>query len=349
MKKINWGILSTASIGVENVIPAMQKGEYSKVQAIASRDMEKAKNIASKLNIQKSYGSYQELINDKEIEAVYIPLPNHMHVDWTINSLEAGKHVLCEKPISMDAAEAQKLLKVSSEYPNLKVMEAFMYRFHPQWQKAKQIVSSGKIGDLKNIQSFFSYFDDDPASIGNKVELGGGGLMDIGCYNISLSRFLFDREPERVFGVFDYDPRFNVDRHASAILDFGKGTSTFTCSTQLSEYQHVNILGTRGKVQIQAPFIASPDKKCKIWHQTESEVEEIIFDPCDQYSIQGDLFSRAILNDIDVPTPLEDAMANMIVIEAIKKSAASGKWQHVGAPHAGPGPWLNYYSQKGPM
>jgi predicted dehydrogenase len=191
MRKITWGIMSTASIGVEKVIPAMQMGDYSKVQAIASRDMEKAKRIAMNLNIQKSYGSYQELLNDKEIEAVYIPLPNHMHVDWTIKALEAGKHVLCEKPISMDAAEAQKLLIASSDYPNLKVMEAFMYRFHPQWQKVKEIVYSGKIGVLKSIQSFFSYFDDDPASIGNNAELGGGGLMDIGCYNISLSRFLF--------------------------------------------------------------------------------------------------------------------------------------------------------------
>jgi predicted dehydrogenase len=229
----------------------------------------------------------------------------------------------------MDAAEAQKLLRASSDYPKLKVMEAFMYRFHPQWQKTKQIVHSGKIGELKSIQSFFSYYDDDPASIGNKVEYGGGGLMDIGCYNISLSRFLFDREPERVFGVLELDHRFNVDRHASAILDFGKGTSTFTCSTQLSEYQHVNILGTRGRVEIEAPFIAPPDKACKIWLQTESEVEEIIFDRCDQYSIQGDLFSLAILNNSPVPTPLEDSVANMKVIEVIKESAASGYWHKV--------------------
>ena len=326
MKKITWGVLSTAFIAVEKVIPAMQKGEYSEVKAIASRNIEKAKKIASKLNIQKFYGSYQELLNNKEIEAVYIPLPNHMHVDWTIKSLEAGKHVLCEKPISMDAPEAQKLLRVSSDYPNLKVMEAFMYRFHPQWQKAKQIVRSGKIGELKSIQSFFSYFDDDPASIGNKVELGGGSLMDIGCYNISLSRFLFEREPERVFGVLEYDPRFNVDRYASAILDFGNGTSTFTCATQLSEYQHVNIFGTRGRVEIETPFIAPPDIACKIWHQIESEVKEMIFDHCDQYSIQGDLFSRAILNNSPVPTPLEDSVANMKVIEAIKKSATSGYW-----------------------
>ncbi len=329
MKQITWGVLSTASIAVEKVIPAMQKGEYSEVKAIASRNIEKAKKIASKLNIQKFYGSYQELLNDKEIEAVYIPLPNHMHVDWTIKSLEAGKHVLCEKPISMDATEAQKLLRVSSDYPNLKVMEAFMYRFHPQWQKTKQIVRSGKIGDLKSIQSFFSYFDDDPASIGNKVELGGGSLMDIGCYNISLSRFLFEREPERVLGVLEYDPRFNVDRHASAILDFGDEISTFTCATQLSEYQHVNIFGTRGRVEIETPFIAPPDIACKIWHQTESEVKEIIFDRCDQYSIQGDLFSRTIQNNIPVPTPLEDSVANMKVIEAIKKSAVSGYWVKV--------------------
>ena len=203
MKRIRWGVLSTARIGTETVIPAMQLGEYCTVAAIASRQLEKAQAAARKLDIKKAYGSYEELLSDPDIDAVYIPLPNHLHVPWTIKALNAGKHVLCEKPIGLSAAEAQKLLSVARKFPRLKVMEAFMYRHHPQWQWAKQKVNEGKIGEVRTIQSFFSYYNNDPDNIRNKADIGGGGLMDIGCYCISLSRFIFGAEPWRVCGIME--------------------------------------------------------------------------------------------------------------------------------------------------
>jgi len=326
MRKIRWGILSTANIGTEKVIPAMQLGEYCEVVGIASRNLEKAQAAAKRLGIPKTYGSYEDLLADPEIEAIYNPLPNPQHVPWSIKALEAGKHVLCEKPIAMSSSEAEELLAAAKKHSELKIMEAFMYRHHPQWELVKQLVLDGKIGELRTIQSVFSYYNVDPNNIRNIAELGGGGLMDIGCYNISLSRFIFDAEPERVSGIIEYDPKFKTDRLASGVLDFGRGTSTFTCGTQLSPFQRVNIFGTEGRIEIEIPFTPPPDKPCKIWHQRGDKIEEIQFDICDQYTIQGDLFSQAVLNNTEVPTPLEDAVANMRVIEALIDSAASGRW-----------------------
>jgi predicted dehydrogenase len=326
MSKVRWGILSTAYIGVEKVIPAMQQGEYCQTTAIASRSLDRAKAAAEQLGIPKAYGSYEELLADPQVDAVYNPLPNHLHVPWSIKAIEAGKHVLCEKPIGLTSDEGQKLVDAARAHPELKVMEAFMYRHHPQWQRAKQLASEGQIGELRTIQTFFSYFLLDRDNIRNKADIGGGGLMDIGCYCISLSRFIFDAEPERVCGIVEYDPGMEIDRLASAIMDFGRGTSTFTCSTQLEPYQRVNILGTEGRVEIEIPFNAPPDRPCKMWHQRGEKIEEIVFDICNQYTIQGDLFSQAVLNDTEVPTPLEDAVANMKVIEAIVQSGKSGTW-----------------------
>jgi len=327
MSKVSWGILSTARIGVAKVIPALQKGRLCTVTALASRDLAKAQAAARKLRIPQAHGSYEALLADPEIDAVYNPLPNHLHVDWSIKALEAGKHVLCEKPLGLDVADAQRLLDAAARYPHLKVMEAFMYRHHPQWVKARQLVAEGGVGQLRSIQSFFSYYNADPANIRSRPEMGGGGLMDIGCYCISLSRFIFDAEPQRVFGIVEYDPALKVDRLASGILDFGTGTGTFTCATQLSPYQRVNIFGTKGRVEIEVPFNAPPKKRCKIWHQRGPDVQEMRLPRCDQYTIQGDLFARAILDDTAVPTPLTDAVANMKVIEAVFASAKSGAWQ----------------------
>lgn len=319
--KIRWGILSTAIIGREQVIPAMQNGEFCQVMAISSRSIEKAEKTANELGIPKAYGSYEELLSDPEIDAIYNPLPNHLHVPWSIKALEAGKHVLCEKPIALSSAEARKLVDASKKYPHLKVMEAFMYRHHPQWREAKKLVQDGKIGRLRTIHSFFSFFEDDPNSICNQADIGGGGLMDIGCYSISLSRFLFEREPKRVLGIMDYDPNFKTDRLTSGIMDFEDGTSTFTCATQLFSYQRVNIFGTAGKIEIEIPFNPPTDKPTRIWLETDSGKKEISFAACNHYTIQGDLFSQAILNDSQVPTPLEDAVANMQVLEAIRENA----------------------------
>jgi predicted dehydrogenase len=324
--KVRWGVLSTANIGVKKVIPGMVKGEHCEMVGIASRDLGKARVVAAELGFAKAYGSYEELLADAEIQAVYIPLPNHLHVPWSIRALEAGKHVLCEKPIGLSSAEAEELLAASTRYPHLKVMEAFMYRHHPQWQRAKQLARGGAIGDLRTIQSFFSYYNDDPANIRNMAGIGGGGLMDIGCYCISLSRFLFDAEPQRVMGILEYDPLFKTDRLASGVMDFGIGTATWTCSTQLAGYQRVSILGTEGRVEIEIPFNPPPDRPCRIWHQRGARLAEILFDAVDQYAIQGDLFSLAVLNGTAVPTPLGDAVANMKAIEAVARSAKLGTW-----------------------
>jgi predicted dehydrogenase len=326
MSRVNWGILGTARIATEKVIPAMQSGKYCQVTAIASRTHDRAQAAAGKLGIGKTYGSYEDLLADPEIDAVYIPLPNHMHVPWSIKALEANKHVLCEKPIGLSSEEARALMDVAKRHPHLKAMEAFMYRHHPQWQRARQLVTEGGIGELRNIQTFFSYYNADPGNIRNQAQLGGGGLMDIGCYPVSLSRFIFGTEPQKAFAIVEYDPQFNTDRLASAILDFGSGTSTFTCSTQLVRYQRVNILGTEGRVEIEIPFNVPPDRPSRIWHQNEMEIEEIVLESCNQYTIQGDAFSQAILNDTEVPTPLEDAVANMKVLEALVRSGNDGIW-----------------------
>jgi predicted dehydrogenase len=326
MKKVRWGVLSTANIATSKVIPAMQQGTYGEIAAIASRNPEKARAVAAQLGIPKAYGSYEDLLADADIDAIYNPLPNSLHVPWSIKVLQAGKHVLCEKPIAPTAVEGQMLVDAARQYPHLKVMEAFMYRFHPQWQRARQLVLEGNIGELRTIQSFFSYYLTDPNNIRNRSDFGGGSMLDIGCYPISLARFIFGAEPGRVFGIVEYDPRFKTDRLASGILDFGRGTSTFTCATQLSPYQRVNIFGTEGQVEIEIPFNAPADEPCTIWYQHGDKIEEIQFEVCNQYTIQGDAFSRAILNNQDVPTPIEDAVANMKVIEAIFHSARSGIW-----------------------
>ena len=331
MNKIRWGILSTAKIGREKVIPATQASETGVVTAIASRELSNATAIAKQLGIEKAYGSYEELLADPEIDAIYNPLPNHLHVPWTLRAMAAGKHVLCEKPIALSSAEAEQLVEAAESHPELKVMEAFMYRFHPQWQTARQLVRDGRIGELRTIHTSFSYFNDDPKNYRNHLEMGGGGLMDIGCYPISLSRFIFGAEPARVLGEVHFDSDFGVDTLSSAVLEFESGTSTFTCSTQLAPYQRVNIFGTTGRIEIEIPFNAPPDRPCRLWlqigGQSDMKIEEILFDVCDQYTLQADAFGRAILDDTPVPTPLADAVANMRVIERILASAETSSWQ----------------------
>jgi predicted dehydrogenase len=326
MEKVRWGVLSTANIGVEKVIPALKHGQLCEVAGIASRSREAAQETATRLGVPKVYGSYEELLADPEIDAIYNPLPNHLHVPWSIKALEAGKHILCEKPLAPTLAEAQRLADAARQYPRLKVMEAFMYRFHPQWQRALAIAREGRLGNLRTVQTFFSYFLDDPDNIRNQREAGGGALLDIGCYAISVPRFLFGAEPTRVVGVIEEDPRFETDRLVSGTLEFAQGTATFTCGTQLAPHQRVTIVGTRGLLEIEIPFNAPPDRACRIWLQTDAGREEIPLPAADQYTLQGDAFARAILDDTPVPTPLADGLANLRVIEAIRASARSGGW-----------------------
>jgi len=325
MSKIRWGVISTANIGIGKVIPAMQQGKYTDVTAISSRNLNSAKAAADKLRIPKAYGSYEELLQDKDIDAIYIPLPNHLHVEWLIKSLQAGKHVLCEKPITMNYKDAIDLYNDVQKFPHLKVMEAFMYRYHPHIQHTKKLVQDGAIGDIRNMHSVFNYYNDDPDNIRNMADIGGGGLLDIGCYCISISRFMFAEEPLRVSGVVDFDPNFKTDRLASAVMEFKKGTATFSCSTQMADHKHTLIFGTKGKLELLNPFSTQADEKALITKTVDfDKVEEIEFEPVDQYTLQGDYFSKAILDNSEVPTPFEDAIANMKVIDAVFKSARKG-------------------------
>ena len=329
MSKVRWGVLSTAKIGTVKVIPGMQKSTSCDMVGIASRSLENAQAAADKLGMRKAYGSYEALLEDPEIDAVYIPLPNHMHVPWAVKAIQAGKHVLCEKPIGLNVEEARRLQEIADSHPNLKVMEAFMYRHHPQWLKAREIVREGGIGTPVTIQSFFSYFNNNPSDIRNNAEWGGGGIMDIGCYPISVSRFILEGEPEKVIASVTRDPEFKTDVVASCMIDFGGLITTCTCGTKLAPYQSVHIHGTEGRVELQIPFNAPPDRPCILWHQKGEEITEIEIPTADQYTCQGDLMSQAILNDTEVPTPIADAVANMEVIEAIFRSERSGRWEAV--------------------
>lgn len=330
MEKVRWGVMGTAKIARQYVIPAIQQSQFGTVTAIASRDLSRAKTMAEEFGIANAYGSYQALLADSDVQAIYIPLPNHLHVPWSIRSLKAGKHVLCEKPIGLSVAEAEQLAGAAAAHPELKLMEAFMYRFHPQWQTARQLVRDGRIGRLRTIQTFFCYYNTDLKNIRNQRDMGGGALMDIGCYPISMARYLFDEEPSRVLGHVERDPQTEIDRLTSAVLEFFQGTATFTCSTQLAPYQRTHIFGTDGRIEIEIPVNAPADRPCLVWvqrgQQADGPTEELRFDVCDQYLLQSDAFCSAILNDEPVPTPIPDAVANMRVIERVFTSAETGAW-----------------------
>jgi predicted dehydrogenase len=321
-RKIRWGVLGAAKIGLTKVIPAIQKGSLCEVTAIASRDIAKSKDAAEKLGIPKAYGSYEELLADADVDAIYNPLPNHLHVPWTALSAEAGKHVLCEKPIAMNAPEAEQLVAVAKR-TGRKIGEAFMVRVHPQWLRAREIVGSGEIGELRVVTGFFSYNNRDAKNIRNIPEFGGGGIMDIGCYPITTTRFLFGEEPSRVVALLERDPEMGTDRLASVVMDFPSGQSTFTCSTQLHPYQKMLAFGTKGRIELEIPFNTPPDKPSRIYVGDREEQ----FDACDQYTLQGDAFSQAILEDGPVPVPLEDSIRNMAVIDAVFRSGKSGAWE----------------------
>ena len=333
-QKVKWGVLGAAKIAVEKVIPAMQNGELAEVCGIASRDLHKAEGAARKLGIEKALGSYEQLLEDPEIEAVYNPLPNHLHVLWSIRAAEAGKHVLCEKPLALSAIEAKKLI-AARDRTGVQIEEAFMVRTHPQWIKVKQLVESGSLGEVRAIQGFFSYYNRDPENVRNVPEWGGGGIMDIGCYPIVTSRFVLGREPERVFAVLENDPEFRVDRLASGILDYGDIQSSFACSTQLVAHQRMLFLGTEKKVEVEIPFNAPPDRPCRLFVSSGDlfgeDVETIELPICNQYTIQGELFSACVRGERTPPMTLEDSVRNMAVIDALFRSAESGRWESPGA------------------
>ncbi|MBN2736161.1 MAG: Gfo/Idh/MocA family oxidoreductase [Spirochaetales bacterium] len=326
MEKINWGFISTAKIGLEKVGPALKKSRLGQFEAIASRSMSNARKAAEALNVPRIYGSYEDLLADKSIQAVYIPLPNHLHAEWTHKALLAGKHVLCEKPLTPDLEQTKAFVNMTAQFPALKVMEAFMYRFHPQWEKAKNWISQGKIGELRTIHSDFCYFNTDPENIRNIRDFGGGGLLDIGCYCISVARFIFEKEPVRVSGTIDFDPVFKTDRLASGILDFQGATATFTCSTQLPNRQSLFIHGTEATIEIPMPFNPAPELNAQINLIVNGNIVDKTFALADQYTLECDSFSKSIIDDSPVATPLTDALNNAAIIDAIFRSSETGKW-----------------------
>jgi predicted dehydrogenase len=323
MRDLRWGIISTADIGITKVIPALQHTEHCEVVAIASRDGAKAEAAASRLGIPTAYGTYEELLAAVDVDAVYIPLPNDMHAEWTIRAANAGKHVLCEKPLAVGVAQAEEMAMACAA-AGVKLAEAFMYRLHPTWVETVRMVRDGVIGRLQAVQSFFSFYNDDPSDIRNRLEHGGGAILDIGCYSINLSRMLFDSEPTMIKASVHRDPDMGIDTVSSVLLGFpGGGQSTFTCSIRAESYQRVHIFGTTGRIEIEIPFNIPPDRETRVFVTSGGDppvtpaTETILFEPCDQYSIQASAFTKAVLEDTEVPLPVADSIANLRVIEAI--------------------------------
>jgi predicted dehydrogenase len=330
--KVKWGVLSTAKIGWEKVIPAMQRGQHSEVVAIASRSLDQARAVADRLGIAKAYGSYEALLADPEIEVIYNPLPNNMHMEWTLAAARAGKHVLCEKPFAMDAAQALTLREVASQ---VHIMEAFMVRFHPQWLRARALLRSGALGELRVVQAFFSYFNRQADNIRNLPGAGGGALYDIGCYAIVAGRFFFEAEPQRVVGLFECDPEFKTDRLVSALVDFGGGRRLdFTVATQTTPYQRLHLVGTQQRLEIEIPFNAPQGQSTRIYLDNgkvlggrAAVLEELA--ESDQYTLQGDAFSQVVRGALQLPYGLDDAVCNMRVIDALFRSELSQAWEPV--------------------
>ncbi len=329
MKKVAWGILSTAKIGREKIIPALQASRYCDVQAIASRSLARAQETATAMGIARAYGSYEELFADPAIEAVYNPLPNDMHVALSLQAARAGKHVLCEKPLALDALQAAQLRELASR---VHIMEAFMVRFHPQWLRVRALLQAGELGPVRSIQSYFSYYNRAPANIRNRLDQGGGALYDIGCYAVASARFLFQAEPLRAVALVDRDAQFQTDRMLSALLDFGDGRRLdFTVSTQCVPYQRVVVCGERKRIELRIPFNAPLDGPTDIIIDDGSAldgasgVRETIA-ACNQYGLQGDVFSQAVRGEIALPYGIDDAIHNMRVIDALFASEKAAGW-----------------------
>ena len=331
MEPVRWGVLGVADIAVKRVIPAIQRSGSSEIIAIASRTADRAREAARTLGIPRSYGSYEALLDDPEIEAVYNPLPNHLHVPWTVRAAEAGKHVLCEKPIACSAREARELLPVRDR-TGMEIGEAFMVRTHPRWHAVRELVAAGRIGDLKLVLGHFSYYRRDPQDIRSRVDWGGGVLLDVGCYPTTLSRWLFGDEPDEVVGVLERDPEMGIDRLVSALLRFPSGQASFTCGGQLVPYQRTQLLGTEGRIEVEIPFNAPDDQPCRIFVDDGRDlagggIETIDFPAVDQYELQADRFSEAVRGLGQVPVPLEDSISNMAVLDALFRSAETGRWE----------------------
>lgn len=330
--RMNWGVLGVAKIAMEKVIPAMLGSDQYTVLGIASRDYERAKSAADKLGIAKAYGSYEALIADPDIDIVYIPLPNHLHFTYALKCIEAGKHVLCEKPLTLKSDEIKQLIAAREKY-HVKVGEAFMVKSHPQWIKARELVMSGYLGTVSLVQGYFNYYNVDPHNIRNIDKYGGGAMWDIGCYPVMTSRFVLGEEPTQVVALMEKDKAFGTDNLSSVIMKFPSAHVVFSVSTQLSNSQRMIFIGEKQNMEIKIPFNAPKDQATQLTinpgNILHNNNEEIRFEICDQYALQAEAFVRSIRNDTEVPVSLEDAWTNARVLEAIFESAATGRWVKV--------------------
>ncbi|HEY2916125.1 MAG TPA: Gfo/Idh/MocA family oxidoreductase [Candidatus Limnocylindrales bacterium] len=321
-RRLRWGILSTADIARRKVIPGMRRGRRSEVVAIASRDEPTARRVAAELGIPRAHGSYEALLADPAVEAVYIPLPNHLHAEWTIAAAAAGKHVLCEKPVALTAVEAERMI-AACERAGVLLMEAFMYRHHPSWRATVDLVRNGAIGRLRAVDTWFSYYNDDPANIRNIAAAGGGALYDIGCYAINVARLLFESEPVRVQASIERDAATGVDTLTTAILAFDAGVATFGVSTRMEPDQRVSIYGSEGRIAVEIPFNIPPDRPTHISLTKGGDppvapaTERLSFDVADPYGAEADAFAAAVLDGTPLPVRPWDAVANLRVIERI--------------------------------
>ncbi len=342
LEPVRWGVLGASHFALSATIPAMQQAGLVNLLALASRSPEKAQQAATAMGVPRAYGSYEQLVADPEIEAIYNPLPNHLHVPWSIKAAQAGKHVLCEKPLAMNAAEAEELLKVQ-EQTGVLVAEAFMVRHHPQWEKVVELIRSGRVGDVRAVQTAFSYCNTDHSNIRNQKEAGGGALYDIGGYAVNTARLIFDCEPQRVAAVCDRDPVTGCDRLSSAILDFGKGQATFVVGTQHVAYQRVHVFGSRGHIEVEIPFNAPNARACRVLiddgfvgapdftvQQNSDERAEVLGLPvANHYTLQAQAFSEAIRSGKAPTNDIRSAVCNMRVLDALFRAAESARWEQV--------------------
>ncbi|MEH7119701.1 Gfo/Idh/MocA family oxidoreductase [Neobacillus vireti] len=318
MNKIRWGIMGCAGIAKRSVIPGIQQSETGEVAAIASRGMDKAKQTAEQLNIPKAYGSYEELLADPTIEAVYIPLPNHLHKEWVIRAAEAGKHVLCEKPLAINAEEAQEMLE-ACEKAGVVFAEAFMYRYHPRYTTIHNIIKSGELGEIRGIHGTFTFNNSkDMNNIRYKREWGGGSLYDVGVYPISAARMLLNEEPKAaVVHAYISEKHDYVDMMASGILEFNRGVAlTFDCGMWAAFRNTLEILGTEGRIEVPSAFVVNQDEGDNFFIYTKDGQREVEVPRVNQYALQADAIGRSIRNGEPLPFPVSDAVLNMKVLDA---------------------------------
>lgn len=327
---LRFGIISTARIGWESVIPAIQDAENCVITAIASRNLANARALADRFSVPHAFGSYEEMLASDVIDAIYIPLPTSQHVEWTIKSADAGKHVLCEKPIALKADEIDQLI-AARDRNKVVVSEAFMVTYSPVWRKVRSLIREGAIGRLKHVQGAFSYYLRDPNNMRNIPELGGGGLPDIGVYPTISTRFVTGKEPLRVQADTERDPDFGTDIYSSVRADFGEFELSFYIATQLAARQVMVFHGDQGYIEVKSPFNANRygAEEIELTNQNHSQSTFFRFQDCRQYRLQAEAFTRAVMGENEEIVTLENSKLNQKVIDAIYRASEKGGWEPV--------------------